>query len=242
VLFSADRLAAGGVAETSLGATVLVLDDGFQHRGLERAVDLLIAGAHDRSDRVLPAGRLREPLTAAASADALLVDGSDLAGDDRFKDLLGVGTVFHIQRTIGRPRALASDEPVEVGPDDVILALAGIARPDRFFADLETSGLPPRAQLVFREHPQPSDAELASIARAARDAGATLILTTEKDAVRLAARSLGGLRIAAVPLTASIAAPSFADWLLSRISRRPAPRTPHPASATQHPAPGTRLP
>ncbi len=116
VMVAADRHEAGRVAETTLGATVHVLDDGFQHLGLERDVDLLIAGAHDLSDRVLPAGRLREPLTAAASADALLVDGSGPADDDRFKDLLGVGTVFHIQRTIGRPRALASDEPVEVGP------------------------------------------------------------------------------------------------------------------------------
>ena len=241
VMVAADRHEAGRVAETTLGATVHVLDDGFQHLGLERDVDLLIVGAHDLSDRVLPAGRLREPLTAAASADALLVDGSGPAGDDRFKDLLGVGTVFHIERTIGRPRALASDEPVEVGSGDVILALAGIARPDRFFADLEASGLPPRAKLVFRDHHQYSDADIASIARAARDAGATLILTTEKDAVRLAARSLGGLRIAAVPLTASIAAPSFADWLLSRIMRRPhpAPGTPHPAPAR---APGTRRP
>ena len=53
---------------------------------------------------------------------------------------------------------------------------------------------PPRAKLVFRDHHRYSDADIASIARAARDAGPRLILTTEKDAVRLAARSLGGLR------------------------------------------------
>jgi tetraacyldisaccharide 4'-kinase len=84
VMVAANRYEAGRVAESTLGATVHVLDDGFQHLGLERDVDLLIAGAHDLSDRVLPAGRLREPLTAAAAADARLGDGSGPAGDDQF--------------------------------------------------------------------------------------------------------------------------------------------------------------
>jgi tetraacyldisaccharide 4'-kinase len=218
VMVAADRHQAGRVAESTLGATVHLLDDGFQHLGLERDVDLLIAGAHDLTDRVLPAGRLREPLTAAASADALLVDGSGTARDDQFKDLLGVETVFHIERTIGRPHALGSDEPIQPAAE-VVVALAGIARPDRFFSDLEASGLRLRAKLVFRDHHPYTDADIAGIARAARDAGATIVLTTEKDAVRLAARSLAGLRLAVVPLAASIASPSFADWLSSRLKR-----------------------
>ena len=82
VLVAADRYCRGRVAERTLGATVHLLDDGFQHLGLARDVDLLVACARTIcSDRVLPAGRLREPLTAAAAADALLVDGSSPAGD-----------------------------------------------------------------------------------------------------------------------------------------------------------------
>src|SRR5688572_2526824 len=204
VIVAAARYEAGRTAERTLGATVHVLDDGFQHLGLARDVDLLIASPRDLSDRVLPAGRLREPLAAASSADALLIEGSASAGDDVVKLALGVGTAFHIRRRIGTPRVLGSGEPLSVGTGEAIVAVAGIARPDRFFADLEAAGLPPRATLVFHDHHPYTDADIGRIAAAARGNGATIVLTTEKDAVRLSACSLGDLRVAAVPLTATI--------------------------------------
>jgi tetraacyldisaccharide 4'-kinase len=239
VVVAADRFEAGRVAERTLDATVHVLDDGFQHLGLERDVDLLIVSERDLDDHVLPAGRLREPLAAAASADALLIDASRAAGDARVKEALGVGTAFHVERTIGRPRSLSSAAPVPIRTGDVILAVAGIARPDRFFADLEAAGLPVRATLVFRDHHPYNDPDLARILRTAREAGATVVLTTEKDAVRLSGRGLGDLRIAAVPLTATIQPASFVDWLAARIERRQhlAPGPQHPAPSTRHPRP-----
>jgi tetraacyldisaccharide 4'-kinase len=243
VVVSANRYVAGCVAERTLGATVHVLDDGFQHLGLERDVDLLVACSRDLSDQVLPAGRLREPLTAAASADALLVEGSSPAGIDEFKRALGVGTAFHAERRLGGPRWLHSGAPATVGAGDVIVAVAGIARPDRFFADLEAAHLVPRAKLVFRDHHPYTDADIERIARAARDTGATLVLTTEKDAVRLSARRLGDLPFATVPLTVAVE-PSFSTWLLDKIkrTRHPAPSTEHPAPSTEHPAPSTEHP
>ena len=83
------------------------------------------------------------------------------------------------------------------------------------------------------------------MAAAARAAGATLIMTTEKDAVRLAGRSFGTLPAAAVPLIATIEpAAAFADWLLDRL--RTARSTEHrepehraPSTGTLH-APSTR--
>jgi tetraacyldisaccharide 4'-kinase len=255
VVVSTERYVAGSVAERTLGATVHVLDDGFQHLGLERDVDLLVACARDLSDQVLPAGRLREPLAAAASADALLVESTGPAGIEELRKALGVGTAFRVERRIGRPRWLHSGKPAEPGPNDVIVALAGIARPDRFFADLEAGRLAPREKLVFRDHHPYTDADVERIARCARDTGATIVLTTEKDAVRLSACRLGDLPIATVPLTVVIESP-FDTWLLDRLSRSTrhrapstqhlapstqhlAPSTQHPAPSTQHPAPGT---
>ena len=69
------RYDAGRLAESELGATVHVLDDGFQHLQVARDVDLLLLSEEDLSDRPLPGGRLSEPLTAAAVADAALVVG-----------------------------------------------------------------------------------------------------------------------------------------------------------------------
>jgi tetraacyldisaccharide 4'-kinase len=219
VLVCADRYEAGRVAERALGVTVHVLDDGFQHLGLHRDVDLLVAGRHDLHDQVLPAGRLREPLAAAASADALFID---VNGDRNVAKTLGVATVFHVERTIGCPRWMNSGEAVSIGPADRILAVAGIARPDRFFADLEAATAKPHATLVFRDHHPYTDADIDRIGRTVRAAGATIVLTTEKDAVRLSARRLGDLPVATVPLTATIE-PSFAAWLLARLAecRRP---------------------
>ena len=219
VLVCADRYEAGCVAERTLGVTVHVLDDGFQHLGLHRDVDLLIAAGHDLNDRVLPAGHLREPLAAAAAADALLIDSS---ADSNVAKAFGVATKFHVERTIGRPRWVKSGEAVSIGPTDRVLAVAGIARPGRFFSDLEDAQLKPHATLVFGDHHPYTLADIDRIASTARAAGATIILTTEKDAVRLSARGLGDLPIATVPLTASID-PSFATWLFARLAERRAP-------------------
>jgi tetraacyldisaccharide 4'-kinase len=218
VLVCEDRYEAGRVAERTLGVTVHVLDDGFQHLGLHRDVDLVIAAGHDLGDQVLPAGRLREPLAAAAVADALLVDKAGSAGGGHVANVLGVGTVFRVDRTIGRPRWMNSGEAASIGPTDRILAVAGIARPDRFFAALEAANSKPHATLVFRDHHPYTDADIDRIARTARAAGATIVLTTEKDAVRLSARRLGELPVATVPLTATLE-PSFAGWLLARLEQ-----------------------
>ena len=75
VLVCEVRALARTLAERALGATVHLLDDGFQHRQLGRDVDLVIIAPEDLQDRRLPFGRLREPVSALARADAVLVDG-----------------------------------------------------------------------------------------------------------------------------------------------------------------------
>ena len=75
VLTCPDRYRAGTLAERELGATVHVLDDGFQHLQLDRDIDLVIVGREDIAHPVtLPGGRLREPLDTLVAADAVLVE------------------------------------------------------------------------------------------------------------------------------------------------------------------------
>jgi tetraacyldisaccharide 4'-kinase len=222
VLVCADRYAAGRTAEQVLGATVHLLDDGFQHLTLARDVDLLITEPGDLSDQVLPAGRLREPVGAAASADALLITGG-LPAD--FTRACGVDVTFRVHRSLGRLRWIDTGQAVDVGSADVILAVAGIARPERFFADLAEANLPVAATETFRDHHPYTDADVERIVRARDRAAATLVVTTEKDAVRLSARALRGLRLAVLPLTATIEPPSFVDWLLTRMRAADAARS-----------------
>ena len=220
VLVAADRYAAGRTAEQMLGATVHLLDDGFQHLTLARDVDLLMADPGDLSDHVLPAGRLREPVGAAASADALLITGGSPASDDRLKRALGVAVTFRVRRSLGQPRWLETGQAADLRSADAILAVAGIARPERFFADLSAANLTIAATETFRDHHPYTDADVERIVRARDKAGATLVVTTEKDAVRLSAPSLRGLRVAVVPLAATIEPPSFVDWLLTKMRAR----------------------
>lgn len=219
VLVGADRYLSGRLAESRFGATVHVLDDGFQHLAVARDVDVLLVAEEDLADHPLPEGRLREPLTAAVAADAVLVTAGYPAAVDRIARALGVPTAFGVIRVLGAPRRVAPPrDSVVVPPDSRVFAVAGIARPSRFFADVESAGWNLVGTLAFRDHHRFGQRDIRRIARAARASAASMVLTTEKDAVRLAACDLGDLPIASVPIHITIdPADAFRDWLLSRI-------------------------
>jgi tetraacyldisaccharide 4'-kinase len=220
VLVGANRYLSGRLAEEKLGATVHLLDDGFQHLELARDVDLLLVGDEDLKDRALPAGYLREPLAAAASADAALVDAGYLTAAERIGRLLGVPDAFFVTRTLGVPRTLAG-ESVVVPTASRVFLVAGIARPERFFSDVVSAGWQVVGTMKFRDHHRFSARDIGRFTRAARSAAASIVLTTEKDGVRLVPHGLGDVPIAAVPLMVSIEpADRFRDWLLARLAAR----------------------
>jgi tetraacyldisaccharide 4'-kinase len=214
VLVGASRYLSGRLAEERLGASVHLLDDGFQHLELRRDVDLLVIDERDLNDQLVPVGRLREPLTTAAQADAALVNSVDGSAAERIGRVLGLSTCFRVERSLGMPHRL---DGADVPTTDRVLAAAGIARPERFFADLASAGWNVVGTIQFPDHHQFTKRDLKRLTAAARAADA-IVMTTEKDAVRLAADDLGTLAVAAVPLTASIEPASvFATWLLGRL-------------------------
>ena len=217
VAVGADRYLSGCLAERRLGATVHILDDGFQHFGLWRDVDLLVTGEDDLHDQPLPAGRLRERLAAARNADAVIVDAGYLPAAERVGRALGVAQVFRGTRVLGPPRMVQSGDTVVVPEHSRVFATAGIARPERFFADLSAAEWQVVGTMPFRDHHQFTRRDVKRIAVAAKASAASIILTTDKDAVRFAACDLAELPIAAVPLRATIEpADEFCAWLLGR--------------------------
>lgn len=220
VLVSADRYLAGVLAERRLGATVHVLDDGFQHFQLERDVDLVLVAEEDLEDRPLPAGRLREGLRAAAAADAALVTAGYDAAAARIGRAFSLSTVFRVTRTLGVPRMIAGPhDSVVVPTDSRVFVVTGIARPERFVSDLASVGWTVAGELRYRDHHRFTARDIRRIGAAARAASSSIILTTEKDAVRLAACELGDLPIAAVPLDVGIEPRQrFQGWLFERLS------------------------
>lgn len=237
VLVGADRYLSGVLAERQLGVTIHLLDDGFQHFELARDVDLLLASEDDLADRPLPVGRLREGIAAAAAADAALVTAGYDTAAERIGRALGIATVFRVTRAIAPPRALTgSRESVVVPPNSRVFVVTGIARPDRFLADVSAAGWEIAGAMDFRDH-HPFDArDIRRITDAARSAAAAIVLTTEKDAVRLTACDLGDLPIAAVPLVVGVEpADRFRDWLLARLATRrtASPKPPAPAPSAE---------
>lgn len=221
VLVGANRFESGRFAEQHFGVTVHLLDDGFQHMALARDADLLLVDESDLRERVLPVGRLREPLANATAADALLVTAADGRAVSRLADALGVPTSFRVTRAISEARPLVGDALLETRR--AAFAFAGIARADRFFADLSRAGWRLAGTAPFRDHHRFTQRDIDSLVAAARGVGADTLLTTEKDAVRLEALDTSAIPIGVVPLTAVVEpTEAFSVWLMDRIrARRP---------------------
>ena len=238
VLVGADRYLSGRLAERHFGATVHLLDDGFQHLELARDVDLLLVAEEDLQDRPMPAGRLREGVDAARAADAALITAGYDTAADRIGRAFGVAPVFRVTRTIGAPRRVGGDRDSVVVPSNSrVFVVTGIARPDRFVSDILSVGWDVCGSIEFRDHHRFAPRDIRRIAAEARATGSMIILTTEKDAVRLAACDLGDLPIASVPLIVGVE-PSdvFRNWLLDRIRNvRSTNPQPNPQSSILNP-------
>lgn len=224
VLVSDIRTTAGALAERVFGASVHILDDGFQHRALARDVDVVVVAPEDLAGRRLPFGRLREDPRALLRADAVIVDAP--AGDPRPLEVPWSADtrLFRMRRVIGSPDVVGGAS-VTLNRSLPVVAVAGIARPERFRAALEADGWRVGRVMPFRDHHAFTTADTASMVRAARDIGAQAIVTTAKDAVRL--RPLGALPVplAVIPLDVVIEPPDgFRTWLLDRVRAAREPR------------------
>jgi len=210
VVVASDRYLAGTLAETCLGATVHVLDDGFQHVALERDTDLVVLSGADLDEgEVLPAGRLREPLATVSDADALLLNDMSDAHRDRVERELVAGQqqlrVFRLRRQVGKTHSeLGLDTagtPERGGP---VIAVAGIARPARFFEDVRHAGFDVVRTLAFPDHHRYGRRAINQIQKEARAVGADAIVTTQKDFVRLESWLPFDLPLTTFSLTVSV--------------------------------------
>ena len=183
VCVSPDRYLAGTLAERQLGCTVHVLDDGFQHLQLARELDVLVTTMGEIPEgRVIPRGRLREPVDAASRAQVLVVSDATAGAASTEAWSLGISQSCGALRTLGTPVQAGS----RAGTGTVI-AVAGIANPSRFLDALRAAGTPVVESIAFPDHHRYSRADVDRIASKVQQAGADAVFTTDKDAVRFEA-------------------------------------------------------
>jgi tetraacyldisaccharide 4'-kinase len=101
-----------------------------------------------------------------------------------------------------------------------VFAFAGVARPERFFHDLESAGYTLAGRHAFPDHHVYSQTDVDHIAQSMRGASATFAVTTAKDAVRLESLDTSAMEIAVAPLVATIEpADAFGTWLMTHLAR-----------------------
>jgi tetraacyldisaccharide 4'-kinase len=227
IVADGDRVrAAARALEIAPCVTHFLLDDGFSHVALSRDADvvLLDATAPDAGGALLPAGRLREPLGSLARADFLVVTKAEQADPGAAVALAerhapGV-PVFH---AVTEVTGLFGGRGETLSPEDVsgraVIAVAGLARPDAFAATLAALNLKPAAFLSFRDHARYGPSEVGRIEKAAEEAGAATIVTTEKDAVKL--ENVSALPLVTVAVRMRVVEPDFVSALLAHLARRP---------------------
>jgi len=173
----------------------LIMDDGYQHMALRRETNILVldAGAPFGNGYLLPRGRLREPLSAMARATAVFVTRASQAArlDDLKAAVRAMAPAVPIWVTDFAPGAVvqvggsSTMEPSALKGERV-LAVSGIGNPASFRTLLEAAGAVVANYCVFPDHHAYSREDVQKIRQAAERAGAVLVVTTEKDAVKLA--------------------------------------------------------
>jgi len=206
VIVGEDRYESGKFAESKFGAQLHVLDDGFQHLALARDFDIVLVTPQDATDRLLPAGRLREPLNSLRRADAVVLSAG--AAPENFP--IEGKNVWKVRRGI---------LPKNVPPRPVVFC--GIARPQNFVLQLRTANIDPVAEAFYRDHHAYTEKDVRELLDLKHRSDAGGFVTTEKDAVNLGPYLAALEPLAVVPVRMELAdAANAVDTMLRKIEER----------------------
>ncbi len=182
-------------AVNNLGCDALILDDGFQHLSISRDVDLVLFNAASPlgNNQVLPGGHMREPFSALARADAFMITGMRVEYQGKTKQFCShlrenfpKIPIFTSQYSALSCRKIGSSRPISFSdlPKNVY-GFCGIANPGRFHTTLKDCGFQITGLTEFKDH-QTYDQKLTNkISRLAEASGARVLITTEKDMVKI---------------------------------------------------------
>jgi tetraacyldisaccharide 4'-kinase len=192
-----DRFEQGHRLESQQPIEVFILDDGFQHLQLARDLNILLLDASRalHGEPLLPAGRLREPLSGMSRANLIVFTRTEtMPGTREAIEKLSQLPVFAATtRLLGFRRSgadirLQSRDQIGNGP---FFAFCGLGNPDAFLRDLRNWGLAICGQKIFPDHHHYTAPDISAIKQAGKQAGANAFVATEKDAQNFSALDFG---------------------------------------------------
>ena len=192
------------------GCDVLLLDDGFQHRRLHRDLDLVLIDALQPwgYGQILPRGLLREPLSGLRRADLILITRADQCSSDQRRELLSQlrrirGTDEWVEIAF-RPSRLVDlnwqDHPLSSVMGKKAYSFCGIGNPAGFRKTVESLGAICKTTKAYPDHHHYNEQDLADLAEAAREMSAEVVLTTQKDLVKIPVSAWTGPPLRAVEI------------------------------------------
>jgi tetraacyldisaccharide 4'-kinase len=195
VITGKKRYVTGQYAIDHFGANVLILDDAFQHRSIARDIEIVLLdeGRPLGNGFMLPRGPLREPKDALKRADIVILTGTGENGkesekaDNLIKEYTDTPLFYRASR---RPISLmegktGNDRPVEHLQGKKICAFSGIAEPENFSKTLRPLCGEIASFITFADHHVYTEDDIAAIRSASAESSAEMIITTEKDGMKL---------------------------------------------------------
>jgi tetraacyldisaccharide 4'-kinase len=223
----ADRYKNGEVLARH-GSECFVLDDGFQHLRLARDVDIVLIDATDPfgGGVTLPAGRLREPISALRRADIVVITRSVQASAPAIEAMVRRHTqspIFYATTNLEdvlRLPQLAVSLPPEHWPRARFLAFCGIGNPAAFFEDLRRWGFQVAGERSFPDHHVYTPQETADLQFAAATCGADALLCTEKDVWNLRHAAFTAMPAYCCRISLDVPADQFMGAITAAAGRR----------------------
>jgi len=210
------------------GTEYFVLDDGFQHLRLARDADIVLIDATDPfgAGMTLPAGRLREPISALGRADIVVITRSVQRPAPAIEAMVRRHTkspIFYAATTLEsvlRIPELAVGLPPEDWPRARFLAFCGIGNSAAFFDDLRRWGFQLAGERRFPDHHVYDGREVADLEFAAANCGADALLCTEKDVWNLRHAPFTALPVYCCRISLELPVEEFMGAIRHALSRR----------------------
>lgn len=195
VIINTDRVAGAQEATNKYNAQVLIMDDGFQHRCLARNLDIVTIDTTCPFGygRILPAGLLREPVCQLKRADAAVLTRSDQITTNELESLEAqicrINPNILIVKAVHNPICAQTMRSEQIAIEQLngkkIFAFCGIGNPDAFFSTITKTGAQLAGSKIYNDHHIYTDEDVSDIYEEAKYLGADLVLTTQKDWIKI---------------------------------------------------------